>query len=127
MDVYTAFHDPSRCFAETVGGPFSVTVAGGWFPRHILGRAHALCAYIRCALVALYIAWLSWRRGVQYDVIITDQVSTIGWCCLAAVARARLGRQVAIRNHRLWAERQLQPTAVACQLCWLLHPAAPSH
>ncbi|PRW55889.1 alpha-1,3 1,6-mannosyltransferase ALG2 [Chlorella sorokiniana] len=77
VDGYTAFHDPSRCFVETVDGPFSVTVAGGWFPRHILGRAHALCAYIRCALVALYIAWLSWRRGLQYDVIITDQVSAV--------------------------------------------------
>lgn len=80
VDVYTAFHDPSRCFAETVGGPFSVTVAGGWFPRHILGRAHALCAYIRCALVALYIAWLSWRRQLQYDVIITDQVTACVAC-----------------------------------------------
>jgi hypothetical protein len=74
VDVFTAFHDPARCFKETVGGPFSVTVAGGWFPRHLLRRAHALCAYIRCTLVALYIAWLSWRRQAQYDVIIVDQV-----------------------------------------------------
>ncbi|KAL4443057.1 hypothetical protein ABPG77_008548 [Micractinium sp. CCAP 211/92] len=77
VDVYTAFHDPKRCFEETVDGPFSVTVAGGWFPRAIAGRAHALCAYIRCALCALYIAWLCWRQGQQYDVIIADQVSAV--------------------------------------------------
>lgn len=74
VDVYTAYFDPARCFAETVGGPFSVTVAGGWFPRAILGRAMALCAYIRCALAALYIAWLGWTQGLCYDVIIADQV-----------------------------------------------------
>lgn len=74
VDVYTAFHDPQRCFEETVSGPFSVTVAGGWFPRAIAGRAHALCAYIRCTLCALYVAWLSWRQGRQYDVVIVDQV-----------------------------------------------------
>ena len=61
MDVYTAFHDPKRCFAETVDGSFSVTVAGSWFPRHLLGRCYALCAYIRCILVALYVAWSCWR------------------------------------------------------------------
>lgn len=74
VHVYTAFHDPKRCFEETVSGPFSVTVAGSWFPRHVFGRLHALCAYIRCTLVALYIAWLSWRQCRQYDVIIVDQV-----------------------------------------------------
>ena len=77
--MFTAFHDPQRCFEETVGGPFSVTVAGGWFPRHVAGRMHALCAYVRCALLALHIAWLSWRRGQQYDVIIVDQVSSVNW------------------------------------------------
>ena len=59
--VFTAYHDPQRCFAETAGGPFPVLVAGAWFPRHVLRRAHALCAYVRCLLVAIYIAWLSWR------------------------------------------------------------------
>lgn len=63
VDVYTAHHDRSRCFEETVSGPFSVTVFGDWFPRHILGRAYALCAYLRCIIVALNIAWLSFRQG----------------------------------------------------------------
>ena len=61
VDVYTAFHDPQRCFQETVDGPFSVTVAGGWFPRQVAGRLLALCAYVRCILVALHIAWASRR------------------------------------------------------------------
>lgn len=61
VDVYTAFHDRNRCFRETVDGPFSVTVAGGWFPRSVYGLGHAFCAYIRCILVALYIAWVAMR------------------------------------------------------------------
>ncbi|KAI3436741.1 hypothetical protein D9Q98_006156 [Chlorella vulgaris] len=89
VDVFTAFHDPQRCFQETVSGPFSVTVAGGWFPRHILGRAHALCAYIRCTLVAMYIAWRSWRCGTQYDVVLVDQVSAVNWL-LRAFTSARI-------------------------------------
>lgn len=87
--MFTAFHDPSRCFEETVSGPFSVTVAGGWFPRHVFGRAHALCVYVRCALVALHIAWLSWRRGAQYNVVIVDQVSAVNWV-LRALTTARI-------------------------------------
>ena len=43
-------------------GSFSVTVAGGWFPRVIFGRCQAFCALIRCILVALYIWW-----SVGYD------------------------------------------------------------
>ena len=77
VDVYTACHDPTRCFAETVGGPFSVTVAGGWFPRALAGRCMALCAYVRCALVALHIAWRCWVQRRQYDVIIVDQVAAV--------------------------------------------------
>ncbi len=61
VDVFTAHHDRSRCFSETVDGSFPVIVAGAWFPRSILGKAHALCAYVRCLLVAMHIAWVSWR------------------------------------------------------------------
>ena len=59
--MFTAHHDPSRCFAETLDGSFPVIVTGGWFPRAILGKAHALCAYVRCLLIAFHIGWLSWR------------------------------------------------------------------
>lgn len=63
VDVYTAHYDPARCFEETRSGLFSVMVAGAWFPRNVLGRLHAVCAYVRCLLVALYIAWRSRRCG----------------------------------------------------------------
>lgn len=75
--MYTAYYDPGRCFEETRSGAFTVTVAGAWFPRNILGRANALCAYLRCILVALHIAWLSRKPGSGYDVIIADQVSAV--------------------------------------------------
>ena len=61
VTIYTAHHDPTRCFPETVGGPFAVRVAGAWFPRTLGGRAVALCAYVRCVLAALRLAWDSWR------------------------------------------------------------------
>ena len=62
VTIYTAHHDPARAFKETVGGPFAVRVAGAWFPRTLAGgRAVALCAYVRCVLAALRLAWDSWR------------------------------------------------------------------
>lgn len=59
--MYTAFHDRRRCFPETVGGTFSVTVAGSWFPRTLAGRLHAFCAYVRCTLAAIWLAWTACR------------------------------------------------------------------
>ncbi len=61
VDVYTAHHDRDRCFEETVDGPFSVTVCGAWFPRTMLNRMHAFCAYVRCILIAMHIAWVAFR------------------------------------------------------------------
>lgn len=73
--MYTAYYNPNRCFEETRSGLFAVKTAGTWFPRSILGRAMALCAYIRCILVAFRIAWDSREEG--YDVIFVDQVSAV--------------------------------------------------
>lgn len=69
VDMYTAYYDPNRCFEETKTGGFSVTVAGSWFPRHVAGRLLAICAYIRCILVALHIALVSKARpsGQGFD------------------------------------------------------------
>ena len=61
--VYTAFHDPHRSFKETVDGPFTVTICGGWFPCSLFGRALAFCAYVRCILVACHIAWTAFRSA----------------------------------------------------------------
>ena len=116
--MFTAFHDPQRCFEETVGGPFSVTVAGGWFPRHVAGRMHALCAYVRCALLALHIAWLSWRRGQQYDVIIVDQVSAVNWV-LRALTAARILFYCHFPDLLLAARRSRLHSAYRAPLDWL--------
>jgi alpha-1,3/alpha-1,6-mannosyltransferase len=75
VDVYTAYYDPARCFEETRSGAFSVTVAGGWFPRSLFGRAMALCAYVRSVLIAVRIAWAAFSSGRAYDVVVVDQVS----------------------------------------------------
>jgi len=89
VDVWTAFYDPNRAFEETRGsGGFGVHVAGGWFPRSIFGRAMALCAYVRCCLVALAIAFRCWA-GRGYDVVIADQVSAVV-PVLLALTRARV-------------------------------------
>ena len=61
VDVYTAHYDKDRCFEETKSGAFSVTVCGAWFPRNLLDRMHALCAYVRCILIAIHIAWAAFR------------------------------------------------------------------
>ncbi len=65
VDVYTAHYDPQRCFEETKTGGFRVVVAGSWFPRSLGGRFIALCAYIRCLIAAVHLAWCSWRPGVS--------------------------------------------------------------
>ncbi|GLC39055.1 hypothetical protein PLESTB_001288500 [Pleodorina starrii] len=79
VDMYTAYYDPQRCFEETKTGGFAVHTAGTWFPRHVLGRMLALCAYVRCVLVAIHIAWRCFLAGTKgsYDIIIADQVSVV--------------------------------------------------
>ncbi|GFR48681.1 hypothetical protein Agub_g10636 [Astrephomene gubernaculifera] len=92
VDMYTAYYNPERCFAETKTGGFAVRVAGGWFPRHILGRMMALCAYIRCVLVAIHIAWRCFRLGTAsaYDVVIADQVAVVVPVVKMLMPRARV-------------------------------------
>lgn len=76
VDMYTSYYDPARCFDETRTGAFSVLVAGSWFPRHVLGRLHALCAVVRCSLAALYVAWRVYAGAAPpYDVVVVDQVA----------------------------------------------------
>lgn len=77
VHLYTAHYDPNRCFPETKSGAFEVRTAGSWFPRSIMGRCIALCAYIRCILVSFWLSWTSKRSRQEYDVIIVDQVSAV--------------------------------------------------
>lgn len=74
VDIFTAHHDPRRCFVETRDGSLPpIRVHGNWFPRHIFGFAHALCAVFRCWIVALAICF----SGTKYDAIFVDQVSAV--------------------------------------------------
>ncbi|CAN6249927.1 unnamed protein product [Urochloa humidicola] len=73
VHVFTSHHDKTRCFEETVSGPFPVTVYGDFLPRHVFYRFHAVCAYLRCIFVALCV--LLWWPS--FDVILADQVSVV--------------------------------------------------
>lgn len=78
VDVFTAHHDKTRSFEETNSGLFNVSVYGDWFPRHIGGKGHALCAYVRCTIIALIVTLLCLiKRKRRYDLVIVDQVSII--------------------------------------------------
>ncbi|CAG0913552.1 unnamed protein product [Notodromas monacha] len=68
----TNHHDRSHCFPETRDGTVGVTVVGEWFPRSVLGKCQALCAYLRMMLAAFYLVWFS---GIKCDVIFVDQIS----------------------------------------------------
>lgn len=74
VDMYTNFHDKKRCFDETRNGQLNVFVACSWFPRHIFGRFHALCAYIRFILLAIYIVYIK-SHDKQYEIFVCDQIS----------------------------------------------------
>ncbi|KAH7843322.1 hypothetical protein Vadar_015168 [Vaccinium darrowii] len=73
VHIFTAHHDRTRCFEETLAGTFPVTVYGSFIPRHIFYRLHAVCAYLRCIFVAICLL-LMWP---SYDVILADQVSVV--------------------------------------------------
>jgi len=49
-----------------------VHVHGDWLPRHVLGRFHAVLAFLRCVWAALALLLLC---GERYDVVVVDQVS----------------------------------------------------
>ena len=88
VTIYTARHDPRRCFDETRDGTLRVVVAGDWLPKRILGRCYALCASARMVAVALRAA----RDGP--DVVVVDQVATA-----VPVARAACAAPVVFYCH----------------------------
>lgn len=68
---YTCHHDKRRCFEETADGTLRVVVIGAWIPRAIWNRFHALLAYLKIVIVALYLVMFS-----SHDLVICDQVSS---------------------------------------------------
>mmetsp|Transcript_3905 Transcript_3905/g.24707 ORF Transcript_3905/g.24707 Transcript_3905/m.24707 type:complete len:419 (-) Transcript_3905:985-2241(-) len=77
VKVYTGRRDPKHCFVETRDGTVDVHVTGGWMPRHVGGKMHACCAYLKCAVVAWTIAWDQWKGRRKHDVIVVDQVAFV--------------------------------------------------
>ncbi|GMH44119.1 hypothetical protein BSKO_12053 [Bryopsis sp. KO-2023] len=82
VTIYTAHHDPHRCFSETIDGTLKpIQVRGDWIPRNAFGRFHALFAYLRCLYVAVVMCVESWGfggdKGIGYDIVFVDQVSAM--------------------------------------------------
>ena len=72
VELYTAHHDPSHCFAETKDGSLKVYCAGDWLPRNFLGKGYAFFAYLRMIYVAFYLVFFGMRHC---DVIFCDLIS----------------------------------------------------
>ncbi|XP_053121671.1 alpha-1,3/1,6-mannosyltransferase ALG2 [Hemicordylus capensis] len=90
VQIWTPRYDPERCFSET--RKLEVRTAGGWLPRSILGRGHALCAALRMIWLALHVLLLS---GEEFDVFICDQVSA----CIPILRLARTHKKVLFYCH----------------------------
>ncbi|KAK0069644.1 alpha-1 3/1 6-mannosyltransferase ALG2 [Biomphalaria pfeifferi] len=71
VQFITSHHDLSHCFQETKDGTLKVSVVGDWLPRTIFGKFHALCAYLRMIVAAIYFV----ISGPKSDVIFVDQIS----------------------------------------------------
>ncbi|XP_058202588.1 uncharacterized protein LOC131317023 [Rhododendron vialii] len=73
VHIFTAHHDRTRCFEETLAGTFRVTAYGAFLPRHIFYHLHAVCAYLRCIFVVVCVLFM-WP---SFDVVLVDQVSEV--------------------------------------------------
>ncbi|XP_027868674.1 alpha-1,3/1,6-mannosyltransferase ALG2 [Xiphophorus couchianus] len=92
VQIWTAHYDPKHCFSETRDPDLPVVCAGDWLPTSIFGYLHALCAYLRMIYVAFYLVFLS---GVEYDVIVCDQVSV----CIPVLRLSRHRKKVLFYCH----------------------------
>ena len=88
--MFTAHHEPGRCFEETRDGTIPVKVYGDWLPRSLCGRFFALFAYIRMIVLALCVVFL---EKDPVDVYFCDVVSA----CIP-VLRLRRGVKVSERE-----------------------------
>ena len=70
VTLFTAHHDPTRCFEETIDGSVDVRVHGGFIPLHLGQRLRAPCAIARMHYLA---GRLAMGRD-RFDVIFCDLV-----------------------------------------------------
>ncbi|KAL6071765.1 Alpha-1,3-mannosyltransferase-like protein [Balamuthia mandrillaris] len=77
--IFTAHHDPSHCFVETINGTLEVRVYGDWLPRSFLGRFHTLFALLRNFWVAHQLVKQHHKDASSsqggYDIIFSDSIS----------------------------------------------------
>lgn len=92
VQIWTAHHDPTHCFSETLDPDLNVVCVGDWLPTSVFGYLHALCAYLRMIYVALYLVFLS---GAEYDVVFCDQVSV----CIPVLRLSRQRKKVLFYCH----------------------------
>lgn len=68
--VFTARHDPGRCFEETRSGVLDIRVAGKRIPLQVAGGLRVPCAIARMASAALAMA----RSVEHWDIVVCDLV-----------------------------------------------------
>ena len=52
-------------------------MVGDWFPRHLFGRFHVLCAYVRTLLAAVHALVEEGKDHADESVFFVDQVSFV--------------------------------------------------
>ncbi|XP_061675479.1 alpha-1,3/1,6-mannosyltransferase ALG2 isoform X2 [Syngnathoides biaculeatus] len=92
VQIWTAHHDPTHCFSETLDPDLPVVCVGDWLPTSVFGYLHALCAYLRMIYVAFYLVFFS---GLEYDVVFCDQVSV----CIPVLRLSRHRKKVLFYCH----------------------------
>ncbi|KAL7671721.1 hypothetical protein ACOME3_006625 [Neoechinorhynchus agilis] len=74
VHIYTNHFDPSRCFKESCD-QFEIITIAQWLPRSILNKFHALCAYLKMFLTAMYVCFIERQH---YELIVLDQLLVSG-------------------------------------------------
>lgn len=77
VELFTAHHDPSHCFTETMDGTLKVTTVGDWLPRSCCGKGYAFCAYLRMLYISIFLMFyvIFADKAHRFDVIFCDQIS----------------------------------------------------
>jgi alpha-1,3/alpha-1,6-mannosyltransferase len=70
VTILTNHYDPKHCFEDSK--EFNIVVKFDSVPRQICGYFHALLAYFKLFLAAL---WLIYFSSIEYDLAIVDQIS----------------------------------------------------
>lgn len=74
VEVYTSYHDPKRCFRETIDGTLDVHVHDSIFPRSIFGRFVLPLANIRFFWTSMKVMMRHKNLPGGYDIIFVDQI-----------------------------------------------------